>query len=162
MTYKLLVLELIEREAVACASLVVVLLQISYNARSNHKLDVAGRKRLLVVLILGLEINLYLIALRNNIAAKIEVYGSNERSRNHVGAQQSLKTNTRCKHGYNLGIARKLRRKEDYGNKYKQRREQIGKVRNKVGVVVENNSLERRSIGRELVKILVYIEHNRD
>ena len=119
--HQLLVLELIERETVTRLGHIVVLLQIGNHTRLHHQLHVAGRKVTLLVLVLGLEIHLNLVALRNHIATQIKVNGSNQCRRYHIRAQQALKAYTGCQHGYNLAIARQLTGKEDDGNKHKQR-----------------------------------------
>ena len=123
MTYKFLVLELIERETVACTGKVVVLLQVGNNTWRNHKLYIAAGNGSGVVLILRLELHLYQVSLRDDVSAQIEVNCGNESCRNHIRAQQSLEAYTCCKHSDNLGVARKIRRKEDYGDKHEQRRE---------------------------------------
>ena len=79
-------------------------------------------------------------SLRNNRSTEPVVEDGDEGGRNEVGTHQPLEAETRGQHGNNFAVARQLRGKKDDGNEHEQRREQIGKVRHEVGVLVEHNS----------------------
>ena len=91
---------------------------------------------------------------------QIEIQCGDERSRNHIRSQQSLETGTTGHHGYDFRVACQLRCEEYDGNEDEQRREQVGKVGYKVGVIIENDSPERCVVGGEFCKILVDVENN--
>ena len=119
--HQLLVLELVEREAIAGLRTVIVLLDIGYDAFAHHQLHIGGREILLSVLVFCLEIVLDDVSLGDDVSAQSIVDNGNQGCRNQVGSQQALEADTGCQHGDNLTIACQLRREEDHRDKDEQR-----------------------------------------
>ena len=57
---------------------------------------------------------------------------SNDGGRDHIGAHHSFETHTGGEHGNDLRVLRQFGGKEDNGDEYEQRTEQIGEVGDEV------------------------------
>ena len=141
MAHHFLVLELIEAESIASLAVVVIELYVCDDTFSHLQLYVLGGGILLLVLVERLEVLPYNRSFGDDIRAEIERERRDERSRNHIWPHQSSLAHTCGQHRDNLAVACQFRRKEDYGNENKQRREKVGKVGHEVHVVIKHNSL---------------------
>ena len=73
-----------------------------------------------------------------------------------------METDSAGEYGYDFGVRRHLGSKEDNGYEYEQRREHIHEVRNKVDIIVKDNSLQRGLLGNKVVNLLTDIEYDHD
>ena len=106
MTDELLLLELVERKAIAGLRVVVVLLDIGDNTRSHHQLYVAGRSDLIIVLVFRLKVLSDDIPMGDDVGAKIVVDQSDEGGREQIGPHQPLEAHTGSQHRDDFGVAR--------------------------------------------------------
>ena len=100
--------------------------------------------------------------MRDDISREIIGEGREEDTGNHVRPQQTLKGDTRREHGNDLRVTRQLCSEEDDGNEDEERTEEVGKIRNEVRVIVEDNGAQRCVILREFCEVLIDIEDDRD
>ena len=161
-TDELLLLKLVEREAIACLRVVVVLLDIGNDAWSHHQLHVAGRRNLLVVLVFRLKLLSDHRSVRDDIGAEVEVHQGDESGREQVWPHEPLETHSSGEHRDDFGVTCQFGGEEDDGDEDEQRREEIGKIRNEVGIVVEHDGLQWCTEGGEFRQVLVDVEDDGD
>ena len=161
-THQFLILELVERETISALVVVVVLLEIGYHTWSHHQLHITGRGDLPVVFVLRFKVLTHHRTMGDDIGTQIEVDQRNQSRREKIGTHESLEAHASRQHGDDFGVAGQLRGEEDDGDKHEQRREQVGEVGHEVGVIVEDNSLQRSAISSELRQVLVDVEDDGD
>ena len=139
--YQLLVFEMLQRETITHIRTRIVAVEIGYHARFHFNLDIAGIFYLFISDILILEVNTCNICRRNNERAQYKTGYRNNPRRNSIRQHKPPETHAAGKHRNNLRIVCQLRGKEDNRNKREQRTEQVGKVRDKVHVIIQDNGL---------------------
>ena len=158
--HQLLVLELVQREAVARLAVVLEAVDVGNDARVHLQLDVSGRVGLSGLVVLVLEVDARHAALGDDVSAQPEGDHGNDGRRHHVGPQHALEAHARREHRDDFGVLGQLRGEEDDGNEHEQRAEQVGEVGDEVHVVVEDDGAPRRFVRHELVLLLVEVEHH--
>ena len=93
-----------------------------------------------------------------DVRTKIEIENGNHGCRNHVWTQQSFETHATSKHGDDFRITGQLRSEEYDGNKNKEGAEQIGKVGDEIGIIIEHYSAQRGVICRKFSQILIDVK----
>lgn len=156
--HELLVLKLVEFEAVALLRVVVVVLDVGYHAFVHLQLHIVGRCVLGVVAVECLEILAYHRAVGYLVGPEIVGEGGDKHTRNHVGAHETLEGDAGGQHGDDLRVAGQLGGEEDDGDEDEKRTEKIGVVGDEVGIVIEDDGSPRGMILRELGEILVEVE----
>jgi hypothetical protein len=73
-----------------------------------------------------------------------------------------METDSAGKYGYDFGVCRHLGGKEDNRYEYEQRREHIHEVRDKVEIIVKDDSLQGSLLGNKVVNLLTDIEYDND
>ena len=159
---QLLVLELVQREAIARLTIVLEAVDVGNDARVHLQLDVSCRICLSWLVILVLEVDTRHAALGDDVSSQPEGGNSNDAGRNHVGAQDALEAHARGKHGNDFRIFCQLGGEENDGNEHEQRAEQVGKIGDEVQVIVEDDGIPGSVVRHELVLLLVEVENDRN
>ena len=81
---------------------------------------------------------------------------------NEVRPHQSLEADTSCQYGNDLRVGGHLGREENHGKKDEHRGEHVHKVRNEVGVILEDDELERSLVRDELIYLLAEVKDYHD
>ena len=158
--HQLLVLELVQREAVARLAVVLEAVDVGDDARVHLQLDVAGRVGLSGLVVLVLEIDARHAALGDDVRPQPEGGDGDDGGRHHVGPQHALEAHAGGEHCDDLRVLGQLRGEENDGDEHEQRAEQVGEVGDEVHVVVEDNGAPGRVVRHELVLLLVEVEHH--
>ena len=153
-----LLLKLVETESIAMLPVVVVMLDVGNDTRSHLQLHILRRRVLFLVLVHRLEVLLDHGSVRDDISRKVIRQGGKKHARHHVRPQQALKRDACRQQGYHLRVACQLGREEYHGYEDEQRAEEVGEVRNEVGVIVEDNGAQRSMVFRELGQVLINVE----
>ena len=159
---QLFVIELVQRKAITGLAVVFKTFDIGNYPRIHFQLDVPCRIRLTRLVILIFKINTGHAAFGNNIRTETERYNRNDCRRHHIGTQHTLETHACREHSNDFRVLRQFGSKEDYGDKHKQRTEQIGKIGDEVQVIIKHNRIPRRFMRHETVHLLVEVEHHRN
>ena len=110
---------------------VIVIIDIGYDTTVHFQLHVSDR-----VDFLGFDVFIFKVqtgntTFGNDERTHHECCRSNDGGRDHIGAHHSFETHTGGEHGNDLRVLRQFGGKEDNGDEYEQRTEQIGEVRMK-------------------------------
>ena len=149
-------------ETVAHVRTRIVAVEISDHTRLHFDLDITCRLHLLVSDILILEVDTGNIGRRNNVRTQYETGNRNDPRRNSIRQHQPPETHSAGKHRNDLRVVSQLGGKENNRNEREQRTEQVGKIRNKVHVIVQDDCLQRHIRLQELIDLFVYVENYRD
>ena len=159
---ELLVLELVEREAVARLAVVLKAVDVGYDSGVDLQLDVFGGVGLALLVVFVLEVDAGDAAPGYDERAQAEGDHGDDGSGHHVGPEHALEAHAGGEHGDDFGILGQLGGEEDDGYEDEQGAEQVGEVGDEVQVVVEDDGAPRRIVGHELVLLLVEVEHYGD
>jgi hypothetical protein len=99
------------------------------------------------------------ICRRDYIEIKDETENGYENGRNHIRIEEPVKTDSAGQYSHNCDVRGKFGCEKYYCYKYKQRAEHVYKIRNKIGVIVKDNSLKRGLILNEVVYLLAYVKN---
>ena len=116
-------------------------------------MHVFGSRRFPFVFVNSFKILSHDGSLRNDVGAEVVRQYRNQHARNHVGAQESLKRNSRGQHGDDFGVSSEFRGEGT---------EKVGVVGHPIHVIVENDGLQWCVILDERVEILVDVEDDGD
>jgi len=156
---ELLVLKLVEREAVAGLVEVLVALDVGYDVGLYGHLYVAGIIDPFLLDIPLLKVEAHHTALGDDVGAEPVGHEGYDSCRNHVGAHQALQAHATGEHGDDFGVLGQLGGEEDDGNEDKECTEEIGKVGDEVEVIVKHDGLHGGVVLHELVNLFVEVEH---
>ena len=160
--HELLVLELVQREAVTRLAVVLEAVDVGDDARVHFQLDVAGRVGLSGLVVFVLEVDARHAALGNHVSAQPEGSHGDDGGGHHIGAQHALEAHAGGEHGDDFRVLGQFGREEDDGDEYEQGAEEIGEVGDEVHVIVEDNGAPGSVVRHELVLLLVEVEHHGD
>ena len=130
------------------------------NPRIDLQLHILGKLRLFLLLVYVLKVEPRDASLRNDVGPQQESHHCNDGSRNHIRAHQALEAHPGGHHGDNLRILCQFGGEEYHRDEHEQRTEQVGKIGDEVGVVLENDTFPRGMVGRKLIDILIEVEHH--
>ncbi len=155
---ELLFLKLVETEAIASLHVVVVVLNVGDDPWRHLQLHILRRRVLLLVLVHRLEVLPNHRPVRNDVGREIIRQRGKKHARHHVRPQQALERDSGREHGYDLRVARELSGEKDDRDEDEQRAEEVGEVRDEVGVVIEHYGAQWRMVFGELRQVLIDIE----
>ena len=157
--HEFLVLELVEREAVAALRDVVEVGDICHDARIHLHLDIIdGSDFSAFSDVAVLEVDARDVALGNDVGAEDEGGEGDDARADHVGAEQASETHARGFHRNYLAVVGEFGSEENDGDENEEGAEEVGEVGNEIDVVVEDNLLHRGVTDGEFVDFLVVVE----
>ena len=157
---ELLVLELVQREAVTRLTVILKAVYVGYDARVYLQLDIACGVGLALLVVLVFEVDTGDASLRNDVRTQAEGDNGDDGCRHHVGPEHALEAHAGGEHGDNLRVLSQLGGEENDGYEHEQGAEQVGEVGDEVQVIVEKDGTPRCVMGHELVLLLVEVEHH--
>ena len=160
--HQLFIFEFIQRKTITRLAIIFKTLNIGNYSRINFQLNITSCGRFTGFIVFILKIKTRHTTFGNDIRTETERSHRDNSCRYHIRTQHALKTHSRREHCDNFRILRQLGSEKDYCDKDKQWAEQIGKVGNKVHIVIENNSFPWSFMRHETVHLLIKVEYYGD